>query len=140
MTMLTLGKAAKLAGVGKSTLARAIAAGRLSATKTEAGTYEIDTAELAGVYPLVAHGDAAGATGAAARPTARQAALEATNAALAAEVAGLRQVETLLRDQLADTKTDRDRWRDVAETAQRQLTDQRPRLPWWRRLGGGSGT
>jgi hypothetical protein len=80
------------------------------------------------------------ATGAAARPTARQAALEATNAALAAEVAGLRQVETLLRDQLADTKTDRDRWRDVAETAQRQLTDQRPRLPWWRRLGGGSGT
>jgi excisionase family DNA binding protein len=75
MTMLTLGKAAKLAGVGKSTLARAIAAGRLSATKTEAGTYEIDTAELARVYPLVAHGDAAGATGAAARPTARQAAL-----------------------------------------------------------------
>jgi hypothetical protein len=84
---------------------------------------------------LVAHGDSADATGAAGRPTARQAALEATNAALVAEVAGLRQVETLLRDQLTDTKTGR-RWRDQAEAAQRQLTDQRPQLPWWRRLKG----
>lgn len=26
----------------------------------------------------------------------------------------------------------------TTKTAQRQLTDQRPRLPWWRRLGRGS--
>ena len=71
MTTLTLGQAARLAGVGKSTLARAVKAGRLSATKTEAGTYEIDTAELARAYPLVVHGDAAGATGTAGRPTPR---------------------------------------------------------------------
>jgi hypothetical protein len=43
-----------------------------------------------------------------------------------AEVAGLRQVEILLRDQLTDTKTDR-RWRDQAEAAQR-LAD-RPAPP-----------
>jgi predicted DNA-binding protein (UPF0251 family) len=58
MTTLTLGQAARLAGVSKSTVALAVKAGRLSTTKT----------------------------------------------------------------------------------AQRQLTDQRPRLPWWRRLRGDSGT
>jgi hypothetical protein len=46
---------------------------------------------------------------------------EATAASLAAEVAGLRELNAALRDQLADVKTDRDRWRDQAEAAKRQL-------------------
>ena len=100
--------------------------------------YAIDVAELTRTYPQAGRGEA-GMTGAAGRPAARQAALEATNAALAAEVAGLRELTAALRDQVADAKTDRDRWRDVAETAQRLLTDQRARLPWWRRLKGSSG-
>ena len=50
--MLTLGQAARLAGVGKTTLTRAIKAGRLSATRRDDGSYEIDPAELSRVYSI----------------------------------------------------------------------------------------
>lgn len=48
---LTLGKAAKAAGISKPSLSAAIKKGRLSASKNEAGHYEIDPAELFRVYP-----------------------------------------------------------------------------------------
>jgi excisionase family DNA binding protein len=57
MTM-TLGQAARATGVGKTTLARAIKAGRLSATRTDLGSYQIDPAELHRVYPYPAPGTA----------------------------------------------------------------------------------
>jgi predicted site-specific integrase-resolvase len=50
--MLTLGQAARIAGVGKTTLARAIKAGRLSATRREDGGYAIDPSELSRVYDV----------------------------------------------------------------------------------------
>lgn len=129
--MLTLGAAARAVGVSKSTLARAIKAGKLSATRKPDGGYYIDAAELTRVYPLA---DAANATRHV-RPQPTPDATSATAAGLAAEVTGLRELNTVLREQLADTKQDRDRWRDQAEAAQRQLTDQRGRS-WWRRLKG----
>ena len=46
---ISLGEAARLTGLGKTTLARAIKAGRLSATRTDIGSYQIDP--LARVYP-----------------------------------------------------------------------------------------
>ena len=49
--MLTLGQAAKEAGVAKSAISRAIKTGRLSAKKTENGSFEIDPVELFRVYP-----------------------------------------------------------------------------------------
>lgn len=48
---LTLGQAAKKAGISKPSLSAAIKKGRLSAYKNESGTYEIDPAELFRVYP-----------------------------------------------------------------------------------------
>jgi ABC-type uncharacterized transport system ATPase component len=45
--MLTLGQAARHCGVGKSTLSKAIATGKLSATRREDGSWSIDGAELA---------------------------------------------------------------------------------------------
>jgi excisionase family DNA binding protein len=54
--MLTLGQAARLTKLGKTTLARAIKAGRLSATRNDSGTYQIDPAELSRVYPFPAAG------------------------------------------------------------------------------------
>ncbi len=48
---LTLGKAAKEAGISKPSLSAAIKKGRLSAVKNEYGVYEIDPAELFRVYP-----------------------------------------------------------------------------------------
>jgi hypothetical protein len=50
--MLTLGQAARVTGLGKTTLTRAIKAGRLSATRREDGSYAIDPSELSRVYKL----------------------------------------------------------------------------------------
>jgi hypothetical protein len=50
--MYTLGQAARATGKAKVTLARAIKSGRLSAAKSENGSYTIDPAELHRVYPL----------------------------------------------------------------------------------------
>lgn len=47
----TLSGAAKATGRGKSTLQRAIKAGKLSARRTDEGAYLIDAAELARVFP-----------------------------------------------------------------------------------------
>ena len=49
--MYTLGGAAKLCGRSKTALANAIKAGKLSATRNEDGSYQIDPAELGRVYP-----------------------------------------------------------------------------------------
>lgn len=49
--MLSLKQAAEAVGKGKSTLQRAIKAGKLSAQISDTGTYRIDPAELARVYP-----------------------------------------------------------------------------------------
>jgi excisionase family DNA binding protein len=144
MATLTLGEAARLTGLGKTTLARAIKAGRLSATRTEAGSYQIDPAELARVYPFPAPTEATGATGAATGPLVHHATPEATSAppgatgVLEAQVAGLREIGELLRRQLEDVREDRDRWRSQAEAAQRLITSQAggDRRPWWKRLAG----
>ena len=48
---LTLRQAAGLTGKSKSTLTRAIKAGRLSASRDAEGIYAIDPAELARVFP-----------------------------------------------------------------------------------------
>src|SRR3954468_18525589 len=49
--MWTLREAAREVGTSKSSLHRAIKAGRLSATRTETGELRIDPSELARVYP-----------------------------------------------------------------------------------------
>jgi excisionase family DNA binding protein len=54
----TLGQAAKATGLSKSTILRAIRAGKVSAVKDEAsGSYTIEPAELHRIYPPVASGD-----------------------------------------------------------------------------------
>lgn len=49
---LTLRQAAELTGKSKSTLTRAIKAGRLSAARSAGGMYAIDPAELARAFPF----------------------------------------------------------------------------------------
>lgn len=48
--MLTLGQAAKEVGLAKSVLSRAIKSGKLSATRSDDGSFRIDPAELFRVY------------------------------------------------------------------------------------------
>ena len=139
--MYTLGTASKATGVSKSTIYRAIKAGRVSATRTDTGDYAIDPAELHRVFAAVSADGTNGAT----RSVKRDA--TAADTAAAIERAGLAVEVRMLREQLADARRDREdaraernAWRDHAQVSQRQLTDQRaPEKPlgWWRRLRNG---
>ena len=50
MHAMSLREAATATGTAKSTILRAVKSGRISATRTENGGYEIDPSELARVY------------------------------------------------------------------------------------------
>ena len=120
----TLGTAAHAAGVSKSTLRRAIEKGRLSATRHEDGSYEIDPAELARVFP---------------RHSADTTEMARYNTA--SDTGGLQREVALLREVVEDLR----RRLDASEEERRQaqarltalLTDQRPapqpakRHGWW---------
>lgn len=130
-TSFSLGQAARAAGVGKTTLARAIRSGRLSATRQEGGGYVIDAAELARVYPLVIP-----ATVTATPDSVHRATPAATPATVAVDgqVAALREMLARADQYANELRADRDAWRAQAEAAQRLITDQRPRPSWWRRM------
>uniref|UniRef100_UPI00286F80BD hypothetical protein n=1 Tax=Flexibacterium corallicola TaxID=3037259 RepID=UPI00286F80BD len=109
--MLTLGQAAKEAGVVKSTISKAIKDGRISAQKLSNGSYSIDPAELFRVFPKKQSGNT------------RNGPLETpeTNIDLLVENRVLKErVEALNervneKDQaLSDLRSDRDHWRSQA--------------------------
>lgn len=116
--MLTLSDAANAAGVAKSTIWRAIKSGRISASRTVIGSYQVDAAELFRVFPPQKND-----------PT-KQVATgieHVGTAAQEAQIAALKDVSGLLRDQLEDLRKDRDAWRGQAESNQRLLIDARKR-------------
>lgn len=135
--IFTLRTAAQHTGTSKSTILRAIKSGRLSAARLEDGTYEIDAAELERVYPAqrmkqrgtdAMEHHAPGNSG-----ESTTGAPDAPAAALAAEIAGLREILRRADAAADELKQDRDRWRTMAESAQRLIADQR-RRSWWRRM------
>lgn len=138
MTRATIGmgEAAKLARVSKSTLTRAVKAGRLSAERDQSGAYRVTVAELERVYPLHAH-QSAPATVAHHTPEreadgdADDAPRSGRDAATDAEVTVLRVQLDLLREQLDDAREQRDAWQGQAERAQRALVDARPVRRGW---------
>jgi hypothetical protein len=127
-TMLSLSEAATAAGIAKSTIWRAIKTGRISATRTYAGTYEVDPAELFRVFPATPKDGDLKQAAMAIAPVAM--------AALEAQIGALKEVSSLLKEQLEDIRKDRDAWRTQAESTQRLLVDARPRrrgLFGWRK-------
>lgn len=141
----TLGQAARLVGRGKTTLARAISQGKLSATRHEDGSYSIDGAELARVYPHVSFD----------RRETAQTVQSKTPDETAIELATLKERVAQLEDRLRDTETVRDRLLEqnerltlllsapqdtpapVAPVEQPPETPVQPTArPWWRRLFG----
>lgn len=143
MKPLTLGQAAKLAGVGKTTLTRAINSGRLSAQRQDNGSYRIDPAELSRVYEIrIETPETVAATGPVVhRATAYRDTTETPEtaiqlAALDAEVKALREMLARVDRQVDDLRQERDGWRSQAESATRLLTDKRPSRSWWKRLAG----
>jgi hypothetical protein len=117
--MLSLSEAAIAAGIAKSTIWRAVKAGRISATRTVTGTYQVDPAELFRVFPAMPKNGEM-----------KQPALAVETGAMAAlegQISALKEVSSLLREQLDDVRKDRDAWRIQAESNQRLLVDARPR-------------
>ena len=145
MAPVTLGQAARLTGLGKTTITRAIKAGKLSATRREDGSYEIDPSELSRVYSVraeapetvtqsgpVVHQATPAATP---RETPETPDVTARLAALEAEVRGL-------KDLLVEVRQSRDEWKDQASRLvlalppPDQSKPEPPRQSWWRRLAG----
>ncbi len=107
-------EAAKLAGVNKSTVLRAVRSGKLSASRHTDGSFTIDASELARVYDLH-HLPEAMPRGASAAPP-------ATRGASGSEAAVLRARLEAAEVQAARDREERERER---ETAEAQLARER---------------
>jgi excisionase family DNA binding protein len=131
MATLSLREAAEQTGVSKSTIFRAIKAGRMSAPRNDDGEFQIDPAELFRVYPpkpvsepnLIVPGDVPAQPET--QPVGRSAPnletveLRVRNAALEAEVKGLRAMADELRQA-------RDKWEGQAERLSLSLAAPKP--------------
>ena len=90
--------------------------GRISATRTDIGEWAIDPAELHRVFPPIETDDNASDNGCVRREATAPAApdIALRNARLEAELSASAQVSDLLRQQLDETRRDRDHWRGQA--------------------------
>lgn len=146
MTKLSLNKAAKEAGIAKSTLLEAIRNNRMSAPKNDKGHYEIDPAELFRVFPKTSSTEQAEP-----KPTTPENPPETS--ALEIEVKMLReQIDRMDKDSERERDQMADQIANLRETIERQsadhrqalaaLTDQRGNVPeqpkrgLWARLTG----
>jgi hypothetical protein len=106
--MLSLSEAARESGQSKSTIWRAVNSGRLPATRTYIGDYQIDPAELRRVF---SHGPSDGrATTLSMKRDATD--LESAEETFQAQIDRLFQVGELIRNELDN---DRDAWRSQAD-------------------------
>jgi excisionase family DNA binding protein len=127
MAILSLGQAARLTGLGKTTITRAIKSGRLSASRKEDGSYEIDAAELARVYPFPAPGETV------AVPVVHHATADVTaDVDLRHRLATAEERLTELKALVDDLRRDRDAWRDQAQG--RLLPSPASKITLWRWL------
>jgi len=130
-TMISLGAAARQLGVSKGTISKAIASGKLSATRREDNSWAIENAELARY--VEAHGHRFRPATAAGDPPGTVAELR-----VRAELAEQRLAD--LRNMLADMERQRDRWETVAtRLAAPKPAEKPPEKPmtWWRWLRAG---
>lgn len=140
MASVTVGQASKLVGCGKSTITRAIKAGRLSATRRDDGSYAIDVAELSRVYDISPETvDTVTTT----RPAAHRATVADTpketgeTVALKAQVDGLKALVDEMRSSRDHARTEADKWREQAERLTMAISfKQEPTVSWWKKLVG----
>ena len=123
-TALTLATAARLAGVDKSTLRRAVKAGKLSAVRDEHGVWRIEACEVERIYPLALPEEQ--------RTEVSPEALPRHAAGTAAPDAAVDALVEQLKAVIADLRTDRDHWRAQAERLC-LAPPARKSWRWWRR-------
>jgi hypothetical protein len=128
----TLGQAARATGKAKPTIARAIQTGRISASRSEDGSWAIDPAELHRVYPM---------TGQTNGPMLRDLPGESAGTSLADLLAErdrlVAQQQETIRDLRARLDAEAEERRRVQAQLTGLLTDRRSDetilKPWWRR-------
>jgi hypothetical protein len=130
----SLAEAAAACGLNKTTILRAIKAGKISGTKDEHGGWFVEPAELHRVYPPA---DARSDADNGARTDTQHPAQLSDTVALVevksrAELAESRLAD--LKTALDELRSDRDAWREQAQRL--AIADQRVRRSWWRRLAG----
>jgi hypothetical protein len=128
---LSMGQAAKEAGVSKTSISRAINSGRLSAEKIDGVGYQIDPSELFRVFPRNSND-----TSKLERPVTTSVAGDVTpsNALelmrLETENAALKREIDLLRERIDDLRKERDDWKDQAAVV-KVITDMRSKISFW---------
>ena len=123
MPTLTVGAAARLTGCAKSTVLRAIRAGRISANRDDTGQWQIEPVELLRVFPPLAIPQGATLTPASVEHGA------APHKITDEVVKLLREELKDLRAQVTDLRTDRDYWRQASDhwRAEFETTRSTPR-------------
>lgn len=129
MVALTTHQAAAITGRNRSTIWRAIKAGRVSASKTATGDYLVEPVELERTFgPLQRRPDAP-------RPHATGRRVPASHAT-PVEVALLRERVAALEADKEDLRLERDRLLRMIEQQSGQLRPLSDRRGFWRRLLG----
>ncbi len=126
----TLGQAAKATGKAKSTISKAIKSGKLSASKENGGSYQIDAAELHRVFPIEQETVSSEQPE---TPVSHTSNAEIRIAVLEAELKAAERRAEDLREQVEDLRQDRDDWKKQAQLA---ITDQRPKRSIFRIFNG----
>lgn len=102
--LYTLGQASKAVGKAKGTIKNAIDKGRISASRNDAGEYQIDPSELHRVYPLLTEQSNLNAVTPPNSP-----------ALNTSEIRALEDKVRMLETALDDARQDRDEWRKQAQ-------------------------
>ena len=135
MTTLSLREAAEQVGASKSTIFRAIRAGRLSADRDADGNFAISPSELFRVYPPKSEEVAPE------RPLKRTEGQDAQpfdttelrvrNAELEGQITALRLLLETAQKREDDLKAERDRWAQQAERLALAGPAGKAARPWW---------
>lgn len=124
MSKVSLNAAAKLAGVSKSTISKAIKSGLLSYSDRNTAGYQIEISELARVYPVVLANMTEPVAIQSPEPIADTSDLSYANQLLRQRLEAAEEQQRRTDAVLEDIREDRDRWRQQAAAL---LSDQRPR-------------
>ncbi|MBL8884935.1 MAG: helix-turn-helix domain-containing protein [Hyphomicrobium sp.] len=135
-TFLTAGQAAKQTGVSKPTISRAIAEGRLSASRREDGSWGIDPAELMRWKESYGHRHTPTNQSATPPATAETVPLQVENARVTAELAGVKALLDAERQRAETAERDRDRWHSAFLALPRPEEPRRGLFGWTKKGKG----
>jgi hypothetical protein len=125
---LSLGQAAKEAGVAKSTISKALASGKLSYREKNSDGYKIDPAELFRVYPKTAKTDADELLSNDWRPDEAGAETLSYSAKFEIQLAGLKSLIAEKDRRIADLEADRAQLRADRHRLTENWQEERVRL------------